>query len=265
MRILLVGHGKMGRMVEGLAADYCFEVAGIVDPVSPRHGGGPDADRWAGVDVAVDFSTPASVPGKASALAARGINMVIGTTGWSQHEPAVREAVARGGVGVVVAPNFSTGVVLFDALAAYAATLFGPHEDFGAFLHEAHHAAKLDAPSGTALLLKRRSPALRVLIIEGLWGISRLNRAIRTVRSGGQHTSTELLVPIIEAGGAAAALTIPGESVGEARTRVAHATNEPPIVNFLKKPVNDPAEADNEERRQQVDCKVDHGVLRTRS
>lgn len=155
MRILLVGHGKMGRMVEGLAADYGFEVAGIVDPVSPRHGGGPDADRWAGVDVAVDFSTPASVPGNASALAARGINMVIGTTGWSQHEPAVREAVARGGVGVVVAPNFSTGVVLFDALAAYAATLFGPHEDFGAFLHEAHHAAKLDAPSGTALLLKR--------------------------------------------------------------------------------------------------------------
>jgi biopolymer transport protein ExbB len=60
-----------------------------------------------------------------------------------------------------------------------------------------------------------------VLIIEGLWCIRRLNRAIRTVRGGGQHPSTELLVPIIEAGGAAAALTIPGESVGEARTRVA--------------------------------------------
>ena len=60
-----------------------------------------------------------------------------------------------------------------------------------------------------------------VLIIEGLWCIRRLNRAIRTVRGGGQHPSTELLVPIIAAGGAAAALTIPGESVGEARTRVA--------------------------------------------
>ena len=59
------------------------------------------------------------------------------------------------GVGIVVAPNFSTGVVLFEALVAQAAKLFAPQAEFGAFLHEAHHAAKKDAPSGTALLLKR--------------------------------------------------------------------------------------------------------------
>jgi 4-hydroxy-tetrahydrodipicolinate reductase len=155
MRLLLVGHGKMGRMVESLAGAYDCEVAGVIDDQSPSHGGGPDADRWAGVDVAVDFTTPDAVMVNAPVLARRGIQLVIGTTGWGKHETELRQIVADAGVGVVVAPNFSTGVVLFEALAAQAAKLFAPQNDFGAFLHEAHHAAKKDAPSGTALLLKR--------------------------------------------------------------------------------------------------------------
>jgi 4-hydroxy-tetrahydrodipicolinate reductase len=83
------------------------------------------------------------------------INLVVGTTGWAPHEGALRQVVNEAGIGVVVAPNFSTGVVLFDAIAAHAAKLFAAQQEFGAFLHEAHHAAKKDAPSGTALLLKR--------------------------------------------------------------------------------------------------------------
>jgi 4-hydroxy-tetrahydrodipicolinate reductase len=155
MRILLVGHGKMGRMVEGLVPEYGGEVVGVIDPQSSRHGGGPDAKGWAGVDVAIDFSTAASVPTNAVALARRGINLVIGTTGWSNDEAVVRAAVDESGVGVVAAPNFSAGVVVFDAIVAHAAKLFAEREDFGAFLHETHHRAKVDAPSGTALLLKR--------------------------------------------------------------------------------------------------------------
>src|SRR5258705_11388637 len=119
------------------------------------HGGGPDADRWTGVDVAIAFSIPDMVPTNLPALARRGISMVVGTTGWARHEAAMRDVIADAGVGIVVAPNFSTGVVLFEALAAYAATLFAPQQDFASFLHEAHHAAKKDAPSGTALLLTR--------------------------------------------------------------------------------------------------------------
>jgi 4-hydroxy-tetrahydrodipicolinate reductase len=155
MRLLLVGHGKMGRMVEALASEYGCEVAGVVDPQSPAHGGGPDAARWADVDVAIDFSTAASVSTNAPILARRGINLVVGTTGWSQHEQALRAVIDETGRGIVVAPNFSTGVVLFEAIVAHAARLFAPQADFSAFLHEAHHAAKADAPSGTALLLKR--------------------------------------------------------------------------------------------------------------
>jgi 4-hydroxy-tetrahydrodipicolinate reductase len=155
LKILLVGHGKMGRMVESLAGEYGCEVAGVIDPQSPAHGGDAAADRWRGVDVAVDFTSPEAVMANAPVLAKRGISLVIGTTGWKAHERELQTIVAAAGVGAVVAPNFSAGVVLFEAVAAYAAKLFAPQQQFGAFLHEAHHAAKKDAPSGTALLLKR--------------------------------------------------------------------------------------------------------------
>jgi 4-hydroxy-tetrahydrodipicolinate reductase len=143
----------MGRLVGDLAPEHGFEVAGVIDPLSPLHGGGPEDDQWRGVDVAIDFSLPDAVKTNVPALARHGINIVIGTTGWQADESAVRSAVADSGIGVVAAPNFSTGVVLFEAIVARAAALFAAQQEFGAFLHEAHHAAKKDAPSGTALLL----------------------------------------------------------------------------------------------------------------
>jgi 4-hydroxy-tetrahydrodipicolinate reductase len=153
MRILLVGHGRMGRLVESLAGEYGCEVAGAMDSRAAAEG--PDAPRWKDVDVAIDFSTAAAVAANAIALANRGINLVIGTTGWQKDEPSVRAAVERAGVGVVASPNFSTGVAVLDAVVARAARLLAPQPDFGAWIHEAHHAAKKDAPSGTALLFKR--------------------------------------------------------------------------------------------------------------
>ena len=153
MRVLLVGHGRMGRLVEMLAGEYECEIAGIVDP--PAGTEGADSDRWAGMDVAIDFSSPDAVMTNVPALARRGINIVLGTTGWDAHQAALRQIVADAGIGVVAAPNFSTGVVLFESLVAHAAKLFAEQPDFGAFVHEAHHSAKKDAPSGTALMLER--------------------------------------------------------------------------------------------------------------
>lgn len=155
MRLLLVGYGKMGQMVGGLAREYDGEVVGIVDPMSPAHVAGADDARWQDIDVAIDFTSPEAVMTNVPALARRGINVVLGTTGWQQHEAELRKVVAAAGSGIVAAPNFSTGVVLFDALVAHAATLFAGQPEFGAWLHEAHHAMKKDAPSGTALKLKR--------------------------------------------------------------------------------------------------------------
>ena len=154
-RVLLVGYGKMGQAIARLAPDYGVEIAGIVDPHHPDHGGRLDDPAWASVDVAIDFTSPEAVVGNVTALAAQKLNVVLGTTGWAQHEETLRQAVARAGIGIVAAPNYSTGVVLFDAVVAQAAALFASQSDFGAWLHEAHHAMKKDAPSGTALKLKR--------------------------------------------------------------------------------------------------------------
>ena len=155
MRILLVGHGRIGHLVASLAGEYGCEVAGIIDSRSAAGNDGVRSARWDGIDVAIDFSTPAAVSSNVPVLAGRGINLVVGTTGWQNDEPAVRAAVERAGVGIVAAPNFSTGVVVLEAIVGRAAALFEQQPEFGAWIHEAHHAAKRDAPSGTALLLKR--------------------------------------------------------------------------------------------------------------
>lgn len=151
-RVLLVGYGKMGRLVEGLAGEYGCQIAGIVDPVVGSDT--VDSDRWGSIDVAVDFSSPDAVTTNLPALARRRINAVVGTTGWGSQEGELRRIVADAGVGVVAAPNFSTGVVIFEAIVAHAAGLLAAQKEFAAFLHEAHHQAKKDAPSGTALLLR---------------------------------------------------------------------------------------------------------------
>ena len=154
MRILLVGHGRVGRLVESLAREYDCDVAGVIDSRSSPSGAG-DAERWGPVDVAIDFSSPSAVAVNVPALARRGIDLVVGTTGWQRDEASVRAAVEESGVGIVASANFSTGVAIFEAAVAQAATLFARQAEFGAWIHEAHHAAKKDAPSGTALMLTR--------------------------------------------------------------------------------------------------------------
>ncbi|MEZ5283907.1 MAG: hypothetical protein R2712_03675 [Vicinamibacterales bacterium] len=98
-RLLLIGHGRMGQLVETLAPGYGFELAGVLH--------GPDAaraiaeDDFGLVDVAIDFTVPDAVPVTMPALAGRGINTVIGTTGWQAHESTLRAVVADRNVGVV--------------------------------------------------------------------------------------------------------------------------------------------------------------------
>ena len=157
MRLLLVGYGKMGRIVETLSGNYGFEVVGRLDDTNNIGGVGipsaPDAD------VAVDFSVPSAVAENLPKLAARRMNVVIGTTGWHEHEASMRQIANDAGIGVVAASNFSLGVALFQNLADHAAKLFAPYPEFGAWIHEIHHSAKKDAPSGTAITLQRTMEA----------------------------------------------------------------------------------------------------------
>lgn len=151
-RLLVVGHGRMGALVEALAAEHGFEVAGILrseDGDRAIAGG-----RFDNVDVAIDFTVAEAVVRNLPALAARGVHQVIGTTGWQAHEPALREAAAAAGIGVVAAANFSLGMNVFQLVVEEAARRFATQRDFGAWIHEIHHDRKKDAPSGTALSLK---------------------------------------------------------------------------------------------------------------
>jgi 4-hydroxy-tetrahydrodipicolinate reductase len=147
-RLLLVGRGRMGRLVESLAPEHGFAVVGAV---GSRDGSPPE---WPAADVAIDFSVGSAVPATVAAMAHRGTPIVIGTTGWQDEEGRVRESAT--GIGVVAAPNFAIGVNLFLAVAGRLGRLMASQPSFGAWIHELHHAAKKDAPSGTALALERR-------------------------------------------------------------------------------------------------------------
>ena len=152
MRILLLGHGRMGRLVESLASSYDATIAGIVDEQS---GAGAIADgRFGDVDVAIDFTLADAVPKNLPPLAARRINVVIGTTGWQAHEAAMRKVADEAGIGVLAASNFSLGMNVFQLAVEEASRRFADHPEFGAWIHEAHHVMKKDAPSGTALTIK---------------------------------------------------------------------------------------------------------------
>ena len=150
-RLLLVGHGRMGRLVESLAAESGFVVAGSVESRNAS-----EASDWPDADVAVDFSVADAVPATVARLAKRGTPIVIGTTGWNAREADVRRIVADGNLGVVAAPNFAIGVNLFFAAAAQLGAMMKDQPSFGAWIHELHHSAKRDAPSGTALALEAR-------------------------------------------------------------------------------------------------------------
>lgn len=153
MRLLVVGHGRMGRLVEALAPSYGFEVAGVLDGRTNAEAAALTVDQCRNVDVAIEFTVPGAAPANLAALAKLGVNAVVGTTGWHERVPELRQVVASAGVGVVVSANFSVGVALFERLVERAGALFSAHPDYGAWVHELHHAAKRDAPSGTARLL----------------------------------------------------------------------------------------------------------------
>jgi 4-hydroxy-tetrahydrodipicolinate reductase len=152
MRLLLVGHGRMGRLVEALAPEYGATVTHIVEAQDA-------AEQLAGVnasdvDVAIDFTVADAVPHNLPLLARAGLNVVIGTTGWAAHEPAMRDVASKAGIGVLSAANFSLAMNIFQLVVEEAARRFAAHPAFEAFIHELHHSAKKDAPSGTALQLK---------------------------------------------------------------------------------------------------------------
>ncbi|HUI43768.1 MAG TPA: dihydrodipicolinate reductase C-terminal domain-containing protein [Terriglobia bacterium] len=161
LNLALLGHGKMGQAVEQLAPARGFEVRLILDEESNRDSAGLVPGNFDGIDVCLEFTTPGVVLDNIRSVAALGCNLVVGTTGWTGQIDDVRDIVTRAGIGMVYAPNFSIGAQLFFQAAEAAARLFGRFPMYEPYITETHHRFKNDAPSGTALELKRRiQPAL---------------------------------------------------------------------------------------------------------
>jgi len=111
-------------------------------------------DEWTPADVAIDFTTADALVKNFPAYIERKLPVVIGTTGWSAHALQFREQAERADLGVVASANFSIGVNIFQLVVTEAARLMRQQPQYGAWIHELHHAAKRDAPSGTAILLR---------------------------------------------------------------------------------------------------------------
>jgi 4-hydroxy-tetrahydrodipicolinate reductase len=155
VRILIVGNGKMGSAVAGLAAarGHATTILGRDENAGGR---GLTAERVKGHDVAVEFTRPDAAAANLERLIEAGIPVVTGTTGWEAALPEIAARVEARKGALLHAANFSIGVHLFLRGARALAAEFAGREGFEGFILEEHHAAKRDAPSGTARVLRER-------------------------------------------------------------------------------------------------------------
>jgi len=155
IKIAVAGaHGRMGQAVAGVvqATPGVQLVARFDRPEADQSGLVPVEAALAQADVVVDFTTAEA----SAALAERcaglgGPGLVIGSTGFDDGQLA-RIAAAAGAVPIVRAGNFSLGVNMLMGLVEQAARALGP-DAYDIEVFEAHHRRKVDAPSGTALML----------------------------------------------------------------------------------------------------------------
>jgi 4-hydroxy-tetrahydrodipicolinate reductase len=148
------GLGHMGRAVSAVAQERPqVHVCGLFDRSDAAEAGLTPRDQaLAGADVVVDFTAASASAELATLCAGRGgPALVIGSTGWSAADEAALQAAARR-IPIVRAGNFSLGVNLLLGLVRQAARAL-PARDYDIEITEAHHRRKLDAPSGTALML----------------------------------------------------------------------------------------------------------------
>jgi len=153
MKIALLGYGKMGKVIEGLAVKAGHE---IVLKVGEHNRGQLTPGDLAVADVAIEFSRPDAAVANIELALAAGVPVVVGTTGWLDKLPTVTKQVEAAEGALFYASNFSVGVNLFFAAAEQFGRLLSQFGGYTAEVKEIHHTQKLDSPSGTAITLAER-------------------------------------------------------------------------------------------------------------
>ncbi|HPE16951.1 MAG TPA: 4-hydroxy-tetrahydrodipicolinate reductase [Oscillospiraceae bacterium] len=189
MKILLIGHGRMGTLLEETARARGMEVVAALCSKS--------LDRLASLgkaaDVVVDFSSPGAFQAVAAYVRRTGTALVSGTTGYDQAQLAAIRALGEA-APVIHSANYSLGVAVFRRLLAQVPVFFRDACDIE--VTEMHHNRKADAPSGTAkLLVQALDPEGRLTPVYGREGQTGARRkdeiGIHALRGGtvsGDHT-----------------------------------------------------------------------------
>lgn len=151
MNILILGRGKTGSLVAEVARARRHHVR-VFSGAENAGGRGLTPDALAPADVVIDFTTPAEIIANVEACIRAKKNVVVGTTGWYDQVPRLREMVVSAKSGFLYGSNFSIGVNLFFEIAETAGAAL--KYDYSGQIFERHHEQKKDAPSGTAITIR---------------------------------------------------------------------------------------------------------------
>src|ERR1700675_4256531 len=152
MNLLVLGRGKTGSLVAEVAHSRRHHVQ-VLFAAENAGASALTPDSLASTDVVIDFTTPAAVVANVEACIRAKKNLVVGTTGWYDQVPRLREMVLSAETGFLYGSNFSIGVNLFFEIVATAGTAL--KYDYSGQIFERHHEQKKDAPSGTAITLQK--------------------------------------------------------------------------------------------------------------
>ena len=148
MKIALLGYGKMGKVIEGIALQRGHEIV-------LRKKSDDSFDGLKDADVAIDFSIPDAAIGNISACLNNNIPVISGTTGWLEHYHDMAQLCEEKKGAFIYGSNFSLGVNIFFELNTYLAKMMANLKQYNVSMEEMHHTQKLDAPSGTAITLAK--------------------------------------------------------------------------------------------------------------
>jgi 4-hydroxy-tetrahydrodipicolinate reductase len=152
MKIAIIGNGKMGRSVALEAKKRNHEIVFVFDENNKQQ---ITVNNLQMVDVVMEFTQPESAFENINLCFDADVPVVSGTTGWLEKLPEVKERCYTEGKTLFYAPNFSIGMNIFMRVNEYLAELMSVEEDYMAAISETHHTEKMDAPSGTAVVLAR--------------------------------------------------------------------------------------------------------------
>lgn len=150
MKVAIIGYGKMGHEIEQVLLQRGHSVALIIDQDNAHD---LCAEKLAGVDVAIEFTTPTTAYSNLRTCIECGTPVVSGTTGWHDKLEELQALCRERGSSMIWSSNYSLGVNITFRLNRYLAELMNRFEGYNVAIEEIHHTQKKDAPSGTAISL----------------------------------------------------------------------------------------------------------------